>query len=127
MENELVRIEENLPQIIEKTLDPQANKDIEQARKTYKQLLRKGKKGLDIAFDVVEGSEHPRAVEVFSGLIANLANVNKALVELHKSRKELMEDTPQAVTVEGGPVQNNMYVGSPKDLLEIMNGVKDGE
>ena len=126
MKNELVPVEENTPAVSTKTIDPQAEKDIEQARKTYKQLLRKGKKGLDIAFDIVESSEHPRAVEVFSGLVSNLANVNKALIELHKAKKELREDVPAPQTfIEGGPVQNNLYVGSPKDLLELMQGETD--
>jgi hypothetical protein len=98
--------------------------DIEEARQTYKYLLGKGKEGLDTAFNVVKDSEHPRAIEVFSGLISNLANINGKLVELQKAKKELREPVQKNDTQAGNKAvtQNNLFFGSPKDLLDMLNG-----
>lgn len=101
--------------------------DIEETRQTYKYLLGEGKKGLDIAFNVVKDSEHPRAIEVFSGLISNLANINGKLVELQKAKKELRDPVRAADNPQGtkAVTQNNLFFGSPKDLLDMLNGVAE--
>lgn len=122
----LEETEKALIPAVETVLDPETATDIEEARQSYKDLLKTGQKGLDIALRLVEGSEHPRAIEVFSGLISNLAGVNSKLLDLHKAKQELREAAPpssQSGTTNN--IQNNVYVGSPKDLLELMNG--DGD
>lgn len=103
-------------------LDTEAAQDIAEARAMYKNLMATGKKGLDVALELVEASEHPRAIEVFSGLISNLAGVNSKLVELHKAKQELREAAPAGDNNGTTNIQNNVYVGSPKDLLELMSG-----
>jgi methionyl-tRNA formyltransferase len=114
-ENALVATQETV-------IDTEAAEDIAEARATYKDILKQGKEGLDVALKLVEGSEHPRAIEVFSGLINNLANVNSKLIDLHKAKQELREAAPSAQPGTTNNIQNNVYVGSPKDLLELMNG-----
>lgn len=120
MELELIEATEILPVVTTMNIDSQAEADIEEVRQTYKDLLSKGKEGLDVAFTVVEGSEHPRAIEVFAGLIKNLSDVNGKLIDLHKARKELSEPVSDRVT-NNTITQNNVFNGSPADLLDLLD------
>ena len=48
--------------------------------------------------EVARESEHPRAYEVLSGLIKNVADVNDKLQDLNKKQKQLNDDEkPQQV------------------------------
>lgn len=106
-------------EVIDNSIDSQAAEDFEEARRTYKDLIETGKQGIDVAFTLVEASEHPRAIEVFSGLLSNIANINSKLIELHKIKKDIVsfgkkESNGKQIT------NNNMFVGSPKDLLDML-------
>lgn len=102
-------------------IDPEAQEDINEVRETYKTLVEKGKEGLDIAYTLVEGSEHPRAIEVFSGLLTTIGNINGKILDLHETKHKLRKKK----SVDGGAkkVTNNMFVGSPAELLEAMAGI----
>ena len=54
-----------------------------------KDLIIKGNSAMDQLLAVAKESEHPRAYEVAAGLIKNLADMNKDLLELQKRRKDL--------------------------------------
>lgn len=103
-------------------IDKEIVDDIEEARETYKDLITKGKEGLDIAYTVMEGSQHPRATETFAGLLNAIASINKNLVELQtvkrNTRKESKEESPRAANI----VQNN-FVGTPADLQTLIRGM----
>jgi len=123
MENQELLIPESIGMDVAKynDIDQDAFDDIEEVRQNYKTLLEKGNDALDTAASIIESSEHPRAIEVFSGLISNLANVNKQLIELHKSKKELREARKMNDDQSNGNnIQNNMFIGSPKDLLDML-------
>lgn len=96
-------------------------KDIEEARETYKTLINKGKESLDVAFTVMEGSQHPKAIEAFSVLLNSIANINKNLVELQTVKKNTLKKSAKE---SDSPKQynqtNNLFVGSPKDLLTLI-------
>ncbi len=96
--------------------------DIEEARQTYKDLVKEGKKGLDIAFDILENSEHPRAVEVFSGMMKSIAEVTAKMIELQETKKSMITE----VSTEPQPgvthQQNNIFLGSTSDVLKLIHG-----
>ena len=108
-------------------VDDQGLADIENARMTYIDLVEKGKKSLDIAMNILEGSEHPRAVEVFATLIKSVADVNDKIVDLQKlkynMRKGLQTDIPEGATIN----QNNILVGSTQEMLEALKNGKNIE
>ena len=65
------------------------NDDFEYSRATYYELLEKGKESLEDMMEVARSSEHPRAYEVLSNLIKNMADVNDKLMDLNKKRKDM--------------------------------------
>jgi DNA-binding PadR family transcriptional regulator len=91
--------------------------DFEYSRATYYELLEKGKESLMDMMEVARSSEHPRAYEVLSNLIKNMADVNDKLMELNKKKKDLdkNEETKQV-----GNTTNNLFVGTTTDLQKLL-------
>ena len=81
-------------------------------------------KGNDAASHIVEiakQSEHPRAFEVAAGMLKNLSDMNKDLLELQKRKKEL---APQSETSKGVNIDKAVFVGSTNELLKMIKGNK---
>lgn len=101
---------ENLPE----TVDDDANF----ARCNIRSLIEKGNQAMDDLLHVAKASEHPRAYEVAAGLIKNLADLNKDLLEIQKRRKDL---SPQeASSVKNVNVDKAVFVGSTAELVKLL-------
>jgi len=95
--------------------------DYDYSRSTYYELIEKGKESLDLMMEVARESEHPRAFEVLSGLIKNLADTNDKLMELNKKHKEVLkEELPQHKQI----TNNNVFLGSTTDLQRLLHNEK---
>ena len=97
-----------------------ANDDFEYSRATYYELLEKGKESLEDMMEVARSSEHPRAYEVLSNLIKNMADVNDKLMDLNKKRKDMDKKEEKLI----GNTTNNLFVGTTADLQKLL---KDDE
>ncbi len=97
--------------------DDKINNDYDYSRETLYELIEKGKDALENMIEVARESEHPRAYEVLSGLIKNVADVNDKLQDLNKKQKQLNdEERPQQVENQ----QNNFYLGSTSDIQKML-------
>lgn len=88
------------------------------ARCNIRNLIEKGNQAMDDLLNVAKASEHPRAYEVAAGLIKNLADLNKDLLEIQKRRKDL---SPQeASSVKNVNVDKAVFVGSTAELVKLL-------
>jgi len=94
--------------------------DFQYARENLYNLIERGQDGLDEMLEIAKSSEHPRAMEVFGQLIGKLTETNKELLNLHKTKKDISQDT-------SGPknVSNNLFVGSTAELQRFLKKGKD--
>jgi hypothetical protein len=113
-------------------LERDIEEDLSEARETYKDLIEKGKEGLDLAYDVVEGTQHPNAVASFATLLNSLAALNKNLVDLQTVKRESLKKKAKenSQNAQGSPLLsgaqntlNQVFIGSPKDLQELIQGM----
>jgi hypothetical protein len=93
--------------------------DYELARTTYKDLINTGMRSLDVLAELARESEHPRAFEVLSRAIKDVADTTDKLMELQKNKKalnkeEVEEEKKRLVT------NNNLFVGSTADLQKMI-------
>lgn len=96
----------------------QADNDYEFARRTYYDLLVKGSEALEEMMDVARATEHPRAFEVLSGMMKNVADINGNLLDMHKKKKDLDKtDQPKELPNQ---TTNNVFVGSTTDLQRML-------
>ena len=92
------------------------------ARSNIRNLIEKGNKAMDQLLTVAKESEHPRAYEVAAGLIKNLSDLNKDLLELQKKRRDL---TPElANNVKSLNVDKAVFVGSTDELVKFLKNNK---
>jgi len=95
----------------------QFKNDYEYSRETLFDLINKGRDALEEMIAVARESEHPRAFEVLSGLIKNVADVNDKLMDLNKKHKDMNKKEEQK---QIGNTTNNLFVGSTSDLQRML-------
>lgn len=119
-------LSKNLPERAQKQeiAEVKPNKDIaddyEKSRSTYYNLIDRGEQALEGMMDLAAESEHPRAYEVLSGMMKNMADITDKLMELQKRKDDLIEREKKSQPPAGGMTQNNVFVGSTTDLQRML-------
>lgn len=112
---------------VDQTVVPPSSVDIdfENARSNYYEILDASKAAINSAIRIAAEKEDARSIEVLSGLLKNVADINKQLIQLSKDK----EDAKQAKKGSGpvnsqpqiGNVQQAVFVGSSADLNKLLN------
>lgn len=127
---ELTPVEVVHPDDTTTTVVPDGSEDEDHlyARARHYELAEKGSEALDLAMKIARETENPRAVEVLSGLIKTLSDVNKSLLTLNKDKADVKTarigkgGSQQAITAGTHVAQQNIiFTGSSKDLNKIIN------
>jgi hypothetical protein len=90
--------------------------DAEFARQNLRDLIEKGNEAADHIISVAKQSDHPRAFEVVAGMLKNLADMNKDLLEVQKRKQDLqpkVTNNTQNLTIDKA-----VFVGSTAELLK---------
>lgn len=104
----------------DRSLDLQ--RDYDEARRAIHYQNQMMMDAAKIYLELAKNSESPRFLQAFNGLMQQMSNNNKDLLNIHKDMKKITE-TPQAKKQETptAPVniQNaNVFMGSPSDLMD---------
>ena len=91
-------------------------KDYELAQSNYKDLLGSGNIALESALKVATESDSPRAFEVVAILLKTMSDLNNNMLDIHKKAKDT---TSQKVQLN--QTNNSVFVGSTKDLQNLLN------
>jgi hypothetical protein len=97
-------------------LKDQIEDDAEFARQNLRDLIEKGNEAADHIISVAKQSDHPRAFEVVAGMLKNLADMNKDLLEVQKRKQDLqpkVTNNTQNLTIDKA-----VFVGSTAELLK---------
>lgn len=97
--------------------------DYEYSRDTYYDILEKGKDALELMIEVAKESEHPRAFEVLSNMMKNMADINDKLMDLNKKNKDISSE--EVKKLASGTTTNNIFLGSTADLQRLLNDESD--
>jgi|TARA_Y100001935_G_C17232596_1_gene471235 hypothetical protein len=95
-----------------------AANDFEYARQVYHDLLAKGSESMEEMMEVARATEHPRAFEVLSNMMKNIADINGNLMDMHKKKKDF--DQKEQKALPQGQTTNNVFVGSTADLQRML-------
>ena len=74
---------------------------------------------LDILAELARESEHPRAFEVLSRAIKDVADTTEKLMDLQKRKKDLNKEEQEILKREA-ITNNNLFVGSTADLQKMI-------
>ena len=97
--------------------------DAEYARKNLRTLIEKGNNAVDNIIEIAKQSEHPRAFEVAAGLLKNLADMNKDLMEIQKRKKDL-SPVDASAGAKNINVDKAVFVGSTAELVKMLKSNK---
>ena len=91
-------------------------KDYEYTRGELYRLIDQGQEAVQGALEVAQESGHPRAYEVATNAMKQVADMTDKLMDLQKKVKDLDEDKkgPSKVT------NNAMFVGSTSELQKML-------
>jgi hypothetical protein len=120
-------VPENKPANIEKsaggTFDSNNfQKDYSLVQENFKQLIGTGNLALESALKVATESDSPRAYEVVAILLKTMADLNNNVLDVHKKAKDTTNSK-----VEIKQTNNSVFVGSTKDLQNILNKERSTE
>jgi CO/xanthine dehydrogenase FAD-binding subunit len=81
---------------------------------------------LDTLAEVARQTEHPRAYEVLSKAIKDIADTTDKLMALQKNKKELEKDD-KANGTGVNTTNNNLFVGSTTELQKLLRDANKNE
>ena len=91
-------------------------RDYEYTRGNLYSLIEKGQEALDSIMEVAQEGQQPRAFEVVSQLIKNVADTTDKLVDLQQKMKNLESEDPKGPST----VNNALFVGSTAELQKLL-------
>jgi hypothetical protein len=96
--------------------------DADYARINIKNLIDKGADAIEELAVVARDSQHPRAYEVMAGMLKNLTDMNKDLLEIQKRKQDLTgvkESGSKDVNIDKA-----VFVGSTAELMKLLKSEK---
>ena len=103
--------------------NPDVQKDYEYTRGELYSLIDQGQEAVRGALEVAQESGHPRAYEVATNAMKQVADMTDKLMDLQKKVKDLDEEKkgPSKVT------NNAMFVGSTSELQKMLKQMNGGK
>ena len=96
--------------------DEQVDADLKYVRENLYDLISSGSTAIDQMMSIADQSQHPRAYEVLSNMIRQMVETNKDLLDMHEKKKKISDKKEE----QSSTVNNNLFVGSTKDVLELI-------
>ena len=113
---------ENLP-VVTNSGEPDLKSDLgdayQQTKENLQEFIDNGKEALEELIQIAKAGQHPRAFEVYSGLLKNLVDANKELLAVQKQMRNM--DGKQNA---GGDtkIDKAIFVGSTNELNKLLKG-----
>lgn len=107
-----------LPTITSPHQDQESDFDL--ARNTLRNLIYKNEDAISELLHISKHSEHPRAYEVVGQLVKAQSDIAKELLNLHKTKKDINQDSPENIKTQN----NILFAGSTSDLMKMISAQK---
>jgi hypothetical protein len=115
-----INLQETATEVIE--VKDSIDDDAEYARQNLRNLIDKGNDAANHIVEIAKQSEHPRAFEVAAGMLKNLADMNKDLLEIQKRKQDLHQKTTN--NTQNINVDKAVFIGSTADLIKQLKEIK---
>jgi hypothetical protein len=94
----------------------------QQSRENLQGIIDQGKEAMEEILNIAKAGQHPRAFEVYGGLLKNMVDANKELLAIQKQMREM----DKKKEVNNTNIDKAIFVGSTADLGKLLkdNGHK---
>jgi hypothetical protein len=114
-------LEENLRKIqTERPVPAVVMTEEDKAALHQKQAEAYNAEAIEGILHIARNSDQPRAFEVAGGLIKNLQDTAKDMLEIQEKSKRISASDPRAKQLGATGTTNNLFVGSTKELLRAL-------
>jgi hypothetical protein len=111
-------------QIVPKKQNIPVNSDIEedltdaynQSRDNLQNFIDQGQEAMGEILEIAKQGQHPRAFEVYSGLLKNMVDANKELLSIQKQ----MRDMDKRKETNNTTIDKAIFVGSTSELSKLL-------
>jgi hypothetical protein len=93
----------------------------QQSKENIQSILDQGQEAMHEILEIAKAGQHPRAFEVYSGLLKNMVDANKELLNIQKQMREM--DKKKEVT--NTTIDKAIFVGSTSELSKLLKGKND--
>lgn len=102
---------------LEPDLKGDLNDAYEQSRSNLQDLIDNGKDAMDELLAIAREGQHPRAFEVYSGLLKNMVDANKELLSIQKQMRDMDNNRQKAGDTK---IDKAIFVGTAADLNKLL-------
>jgi hypothetical protein len=114
---------EKLPTVSVKYNDPDLKQDLtdayQQSKENLQGIIDQGQEAMEEILNIAKAGQHPRAFEVYGGLLKNMVDANKELLSIQKQMREMDEDKKKQ---SGTNIDKAIFVGSTAELNKLIKG-----
>jgi hypothetical protein len=95
----------------------------QQSRENLQGIIDQGQEAMHEILEIAKAGQHPRAFEVYGGLLKNMVDANKELLSIQKQMRE-MDNTKKETN--NTTIDKAIFVGSTAELGKLLkdNGHK---
>jgi hypothetical protein len=101
------------------TLNDDLGDAYQQSKDNLQEFIDHGKDALEELIQIAKAGQHPRAFEVYSGLLKNLVDANK---ELLATQKQIRDMTGAKKDNQGTNIDKAIFIGSTAELNKLIKG-----
>lgn len=106
----------NRPTEINLDLKTDLSDAYEQSKSNLQDLIDGGKEAMEELFQIAKEGQHPRAFEVYSGLLKNMVDANKELLSIQKQMRDMDNKQKSGDT----KIDKAIFVGTAADLNKLL-------
>jgi hypothetical protein len=114
---------EKLPTVSVKYNNPDLKQDLtdayQQSKENLQGIIDQGQEAMEEILNIAKAGQHPRAFEVYGGLLKNMVDANKELLSIQKQMREMDEDKKKQ---SGTNIDKAIFVGSTAELNKLIKG-----
>jgi hypothetical protein len=117
---------EKLPTVSVKYNKPDIESDLtdayQQSRENLQSIIDQGQEAMHEILNIAKAGQHPRAFEVYGGLLKNMVDANKELLNIQKQMRDMDKKKETNTTT----IDKAIFVGSTSELGKFLkdNGNK---
>ena len=95
------------------------NDAYEQSKENLQGIIDQGKEAMNEILEIAKAGQHPRAFEVYGGILKNMVDANKELLNIQKQIRE-MDGSKKETT--NTTIDKAIFVGSTSELSKLLKG-----
>lgn len=93
----------------------------QQSKENLQGIIDQGKEAMEEILNIAKAGQHPRAFEVYSGLLKNMTEANDRLLKIQKEMRDMEGIKKEASSTS---IDKAIFVGSTSELSKLLSGKK---